>query len=179
MAEGTLEAERARLEELYRRYGGLIASWSAKLGGPGVDTEDLVQEVFLVIAETLKDFRGDAKLTTWLFRITENVVRNRRRQERLRRWLAVFGEETARRLMAAAPDPGDSLERTEAQTRIYRALDGLSEVHRTALILFEIEGLKCEEIAELTEVRPEAVWMRLTRARRHFIRRFTALERQP
>jgi len=85
MAEGTIEAERARLGELYRRYGGLIASWSTKLGGPRVDTEDLVQEVFLVIAEKLRDFRGDAKLTTWLFRITENAVRNRRRQERHRR----------------------------------------------------------------------------------------------
>src|SRR5580658_6945237 len=98
MADVSIEAQRARLEDVYRRYGGLIAGWSAKLGGPRVETGDLVQEVFLVIAENLKEFRGDAKLTTWLFRITENVVRNRRRQARLRRWLAVFGEETARRL---------------------------------------------------------------------------------
>jgi len=171
------DAERARLEDVYQRYGAVIAGWVAKLGGPGIDVEDLVQEVFLVIAERLERFRGDAKLSTWLFRVTENVVRNRRRRERLWRWTAVLGEELGRRLSGATPSPSEVLERNEAKAQVYRALDGLSEVHRTTLILFEIEGLRGEEIAELTGVRPEAVWMRLTRARRQFIRRFE-LERE-
>ena len=78
--------------------------------------------------------------------------------------------------MAAVPGPGELLERGEERTRIYAALDGLSEAHRSTLILFELEGLRGEEIAELTGVRLDAVWMRLTRARRQFIRRFQELE---
>jgi RNA polymerase sigma-70 factor (ECF subfamily) len=172
-------SERAQLEELYRRYGDLIARWSIRLGGPRMDADDLVQEVFLVIASKRKGFRGEAKITTWLFRITQNVVRNRRRRERHLRWLAVFGEGIARNLMTAAPAPSDALERDEARFRVYRALDGLSEVHRNILILFELEGLKGEEIAELTGVKLDAVWMRLSRARRQFIRRFEELEAKP
>ncbi len=131
-----------------------------------------------MIADKLKEFRGDAKITTWLFRITENVVRNRRRRDRRWRWLSIFAEEAAGNLSASTPSPSDTLEQSETRTRIYRVLDGLSEAHRNTLILFEIEGLKGEEIAELTGVRLEAVWMRLTRARRQFIRRYDQMERQ-
>jgi RNA polymerase sigma-70 factor (ECF subfamily) len=50
-----------------------------------LDIEDLVHEVFVVIARRFKEFRGEAQVTTWLFRVTQNVVRNRRRREH--RWL--------------------------------------------------------------------------------------------
>ena len=178
MGEVAVATERARLEELYRQYGSLIARWAARLGGPRVDIDDLVQEVFVVIADKLSEFRGDAKITTWLFRITENVVRNRRRRERHWRWLTMSGGAAAGSSVTAAPDPAVSLERSESKARIYRALEGLSEVHRNTLILFEMEGLSGEEIAELSGVRLDAVWMRLTRARRQFIRRYLRLERQ-
>ncbi len=143
-----------------------------------MDVDDVVQEVFLVVADKIKGFRGEARITTWLFRITANVVRNRRRRERQLRWLAGFGDSLARSLMAATPGPSDELEGDEARDRIYRALDGLSDVLRSTFIMFEFEGLSGEEVAELTGVRLQAVRMRLSRARQQFIQRYVELEAQ-
>ena len=167
---------RDRLEQLYRRYGKLIGHWAVRLGGPSLDIEDLVHEVFVVIARRFKEFRGDAQVTTWLFRVTENVVRNRRRRERRWRWLTTQTPEQSRQLALVESGPAEALDRTDARARVYRVLDRLSEDHRNALILFDIEGLSGEEIAELTGVRPQVVFMRLMRARRQFARRIAELE---
>ena len=58
------------LDAIYRAHAGTVARWAAKLAGPGNDVEDLVHEVFLVARRRLPEFRGDAKVTTWLYRIT-------------------------------------------------------------------------------------------------------------
>ena len=179
MAVVSVSTDRDRLEELYRRYEKLIAHWASQLGGPQMDLDDLVQEVFVVIAHRFKEFRGDAKVTTWLFRVTENVVRNRRRRERRWRWLMVDADKKSREVPATGFGPGEELERSEARHRVYRVLDRMSEDHRNVLILFEIEGLSGEEISQLTGVRLQAVWMRLMRARRQFARRIAELEGEP
>jgi RNA polymerase sigma-70 factor (ECF subfamily) len=173
VAEST---DMARLGELYRLYGDTVARWSARLGGPEADVEDLVQEVFLVIARKFKGFRGASKVETWLFGITANVVRNRRRREHRWGWLKSLAEQAARSMPTSAADPSESLEQRETAARFYRVLDGLSEAQRNAMILFDVEGLSGEEIAELTGVRPETVFMRLMRGRRQFKRRFEKIE---
>src|SRR4029079_18131933 len=76
------------LDDAYRAHAARVARWVGHLGGPSADVDDLVHEIFLVADRRLSDFGGDAKLTTWLYRITERVVRGRRRNERIRRWLA-------------------------------------------------------------------------------------------
>jgi RNA polymerase sigma-70 factor (ECF subfamily) len=144
-----------------------------------LDIEDLVHEVFVVIARRFKEFRGEAQVTTWLFRVTQNVVRNRRRREHRWRWLTTQPPEAPRQLAVVESGPYEALDRSEARNRVYRVLDRLSEDHRNALILFEIEGLTGEEIAELTGVRPQVVFMRLMRARRQFARRIAELEGAP
>src|SRR5262245_13697994 len=94
--ELTVQSQRARSElvdrpqpprdsgEVYRLHADRVARWVARLGGPAVDVEDTVQEVFVKVHRLLAQFRGDAELTTWLYRITENVTRARRRKERVR-----------------------------------------------------------------------------------------------
>src|SRR5213075_3193808 len=54
-------------DTIYRLHGRAIARWIVRLGGPAVVVEDLLQEVFLAVSRQLPGFRGDAKLTTWLF----------------------------------------------------------------------------------------------------------------
>ena len=176
MAVETESTDKARLEELYRLYGKQVARWATRLGGPRADASDVVQEVFLVIASKFKEFRGEAKVSTWLFRITQNVVCNRRKSERSWGWLKASADPVARGLPTSAADPSEPMELSDAKARVHKALDGLGEAERNALILFEIEGLSGEEIAELTGVRTEAVWMRLTRARRQLIRRLARME---
>jgi RNA polymerase sigma-70 factor (ECF subfamily) len=163
------------LEAVYRAHAQRVARWAARLGGPTLDAEDVVQEVFLVVHRLLPSFRGDAELTTWLYRITENVVRHRRRKERLRRWLG--GAPEALEAEAGPETPAEDLERREARRLVYRVLDGMGEKYRTVLILFELEGLPGDEVARLMDARPATVWVWLHRARSQFLAGLERVER--
>jgi RNA polymerase sigma-70 factor, ECF subfamily len=162
---------------IYRAHAQRVARWAARLGGPTVDVEDAVQEVFLIVHRLLPGFRGDAKVTTWLYRITANVVRHRRRKERWRRWLGGSADDVGGDVPSGEPSPAEALERQQANATVYRALDGMAEKYRSALILFEIEGLSGEEIAALTGAKPSTVWVWLHRARAQFLARLEAIER--
>src|SRR5262245_62237789 len=78
-------------DAVYREHGRTVARWAARLGGPGITVEDVVQDVFLVVSRRLHEFRGEAKLATWLFGITDRTVRNWRRRQRWRRLMRQLG----------------------------------------------------------------------------------------
>ena len=149
------------LADLYRAHAQTVARWASRLGGPAIDVEDVVQDVFLVVQRRLDEFRGEARIETWLYRITANMVRWRRRKEKWRRWLGGSADDVAGRLAARGPTPLEALE-------VYRALDGMRENYRSVLILFEIEGLTGAEIAQLLGVKVDTVWVWLHRARKQF-----------
>jgi RNA polymerase sigma-70 factor (ECF subfamily) len=169
------------LETVYRVYGPLVERWVCRLGGPSSDLEDLVQEVFIKVDRLLPGFRGEAKLTTWLYRITENVVGHARRKQRFRRWLIGSSENVAATLEKKpelglfAPSPAEDLEQRETAALVYRVLDGLPDKYRTLLILFELEGLSGEELCELTGLKRSTLWVRLHRAREKFVERMKKL----
>jgi RNA polymerase sigma-70 factor (ECF subfamily) len=151
------------VEEVYRQHGTLLMRWTSRLAGPRVDLEDALQEVLVQIHHALPGFRGEARLTTWLYQLTRRVVMRWRRREQVRRWF--FGDDEEADAPSTAPGPAAQLEREEASKRLYRALDGLSEKHRTAFLLFEMEQLPAEEIARNMNTRPGTVWVWLHRAR--------------
>jgi RNA polymerase sigma-70 factor (ECF subfamily) len=162
------------LETVYRAHVQQVARWASRLGGPHIEAEDVAQEVFVKVQRSLASFRGDAELTTWLYRITENVVRHRRRKERWRRYI---GLSQAPELPSAAPSPLEELEADEATALVYRVLDSMREYYRTVLILFDLEGLSGSEIEALTGVRAATLRVRLHRARADFAARLEAFER--
>ncbi len=167
-AEG--KAPAPSLDGLYRAHAATVARWVAHLGGPRLDVEDAVHEVFLVVGKRLPEFRGDAKITTWLYRITERVVRGGRRRERLRRWLDfVRRGDVERALSPPKLTPVEELERRQSREVVYRVLDRLAEKYRRVLVLFELEELSGEEIAALTGIKLATVWVHLHRARALFL----------
>jgi RNA polymerase sigma-70 factor (ECF subfamily) len=157
--------EPPQLDELYGRYAPRVASWASRLAGPSIDAEDLVHEVFLIVHAQLPGYRGREHLTTWLYRITANVVRDRRRRERRLRKRHHEAEPLG---WASVPTPVDELERLEATALVYRILDQLGEKYRTVLILFELEELPGDQIAELLDVKLSTVWVWLHRGRAQF-----------
>jgi RNA polymerase sigma-70 factor (ECF subfamily) len=158
------------LEGLYRAHAATVARWAAHLGGPPVDIEDAVHEVFLVVSKRLPEFRGDAKITTWLYGITERVVRGARRRDRLRRWLDLVRRgDVEQSLSPPRLSPVEELERRQSRDSVYVVLDRLSEKYRRVLVLFELEELSGEEIAALTGVKLATVWVHLHRARALFL----------
>src|SRR5262249_34426849 len=166
--------ERAAHDELYHRFRRQVAGNLYRVLGDRTDLDDLVQEVFVIAFRGLDRFRGDARLSTWLYRICVNVALGRIRT-RKRRPTAVgaLDLDTAARdpsLTERPETPDRSLERREEQERVYQALEQLAPKKRIVLYLHEIEGLDLKEIAYLVDSNPVTVRTRLFYARREFYR---------
>jgi RNA polymerase sigma-70 factor, ECF subfamily len=162
---------------LYRAHAQTVARWAGRLGGPAIDVEDVVQEVFLTVHRLLPEFRGEAKITTWLFRITQNQVRHQRRKLRFRQFLSGSAADVIGQTASTKPTPVEMLEQRQANATIYRVLDGMSDKYRTAFILFEIEQVSGEEIAALMGQKVSTIWVWLHRARAHFAAGLEKLDR--
>ena len=156
-------------EAIYRMHVRLVGRWVVRLGGPAMDVEDTVQEVFTIAYARLSSFRGDSSMATWLFGITDKVVRHRRRKERWRRWLSGSAGTTAGRLAADGPDPLRVVEQHQAARDVYRVLDRLPEGDRRILILFELEELAAYEVAALLGIKAANARLRRHRARVRFL----------
>jgi RNA polymerase sigma-70 factor (ECF subfamily) len=155
----------AMLDRIYERYVADVDRWVRRLTGPREDVEDLVHDVFLIAVRRRGSFRGDASVKTWLFRIAHHVVRGRRRRDRVRRWLFARHAEELPVQRSAIVTPLEEIEQREQTVRLYTALDRLPDDYRTALILYEIEGLSGEQVAELLGVPLGTLWVRLHRGR--------------
>jgi RNA polymerase sigma-70 factor (ECF subfamily) len=168
--------ETQEFDDVYQAHAQTVARWAARLGGPGVDVEDITQEVFVVVDRQLREFRHDSQVATWLFSITAKIVANDRRRRRLRRWWLRLTPNAGDDAVATTDNPLEQLEKRERRRQFYDALDGLNERQRRALVLFELEGNSVAEIAELTGMRPGNVRVLLHRARAAFLKRMTARE---
>jgi RNA polymerase sigma-70 factor (ECF subfamily) len=126
-----------------------------------------VQEVFLQVHRSIRDFRHGARFTTWLYRVTVNVVLMHRRAAKSR---PVFGE-APESLAAIDPRPhaDEQLERQRRVQAFHRLLDRLSEKKRVVFVLHELEGLAPGEIAKIVGSPVLTVRTRLFYARRELL----------
>ena len=124
----------------------------------------------------LRDYRGEAKFSTWLFAVaTRRAIDHQRKQQR---WFVRFlpflvNEETGETIEPAstAPGPGEELEGDERALRLERAIAALPAKHRAVIILREVEALSYEEIAQQLNCRPGTVMSRLFNARRLLVKK--------
>jgi RNA polymerase sigma-70 factor (ECF subfamily) len=172
----TAQTQTPDLAQLYRAHVQDVGRWAERLAGPGFDVPDMVSEVFEIVQRRLPSFRGDSSLKTWLWGITEKVVRHRRRKDRLRHWLWPSTKDPTRHLAAAGPSQHERLEEKERHERVYQVLDRLAERDRRILILFELEELSGAEIAALLGISVDNVWLRMHRARARFLKVFQECE---
>jgi RNA polymerase sigma-70 factor, ECF subfamily len=170
------EPGKLEFDDVYKTHAQTVARWAARLGGPGVDAEDITQEVFLVVDRRLPEFRHDSQIGTWLFSITAKIVANDRRRRRLRSWWLRLTPNMAETAATTADTPLEQLERRERRTQFYQAMDALNERQRRVLVLFELEERSVAEVAELTGLRAGNVRVLLHRARAAFLKRMTACE---
>ena len=157
-------------DAVYQAHAQQVARWVARLGGPGADVEDLSQEVFVVVARRLAEFRHESQLGTWLFSIAARIVANDRRRRRLRRWWFRLTPDLDDHPIAAGHTPSDDLDRAQSVRRFYEALDGLPERQRRAFLLFELDGLSVAEVAALMGLKEGNTRVLLHRARAAFVR---------
>ena len=171
MTSPTCEGFPASFEEAYREWADTAARWAQQLGGSGVEVDDVVQEVFLVLSRQLGRFRGEARFSTWLFESTRKITANHRRRHRWRFW-RTGTQHVPDREPSTIPAPDAELERRQTIDRFYRALDKLPEKYRTVLVLYEIEDMSTEDIADLRGLNLSTVRVQLGRARENFIKQY-------
>ena len=150
-------------EELVMTYQHRVFGVALRMLGNRAEAEDVAQEAFVRAHRALGEFRGDAKLSTWLYAITSRLCLNRLASGERR--LTRQGEDALLRLSDAGPRPDAALERRELETALGRAIAELPEDRRIVVVLRDIEGLSYEEIAQVLELTLGTVRSRLHRAR--------------
>ncbi len=131
---------------------------------------DVAQEAFVKAFQSLPRFKGESAFYTWLFRITMNLALDRKRQRSTRAKSLgaedVPPEEWERTAVSPDAGPEEEAASAERRARITRALDTLSEQHRSIIILSDIQGLSYREIAEVLAIPMGTVMSRLHNARK-------------
>lgn len=164
--------EPAAFEELVRTETGKLLAVARRILPTEDDARDAVQDAFLFAFRSLDRFEGHARLSTWLHRIVVNAslmrlrTKRRKREEPLDPLLPTYQDDGhhAERF-ATWDDPIGALEQADTKALVRRLIDQLPNGYRTVLLLRDIEGLDTEETATLLETTPNAVKVRLHRAR--------------
>jgi RNA polymerase sigma-70 factor (ECF subfamily) len=160
-------------EELVRTYSPRLLAVARRIVGNDEEARDVIQDAFLNAFRSLKNFHGDARLSTWLHRIVVNSAlmklrtRKRKPEESIEPLLPAFLADGhyAEKFSSWGEQADAALSRSETQELVRARIDELPESFRTVLVLRDIEGLDTEETARVLDTTPNAVKIRLHRAR--------------
>ena len=157
--------ERRAFDELYLTFRRPLARQLVRMLGPRADVEDTLQEVFLEVFRSIARFRGDARLATWLYRLTAHVAYHRLRTRKRKEPRT---DEIEDRFAAPAASPEERLSGQRELAEVHRILQTLAPKKRMVFVLHELEGLEIEEIARIVGAPRVTVRTRLFYARREF-----------
>ena len=162
-----LSGDSAAFEALIAPYENRIYQVCLRMMGKPEDALDMAQESLLRIYKSLKTFKHQAKLSTWIYRLTTNACLDELR--RRKRMLPLGLHEDAGNVIdmaAGTPGPHEDYLRHEQTQAIRVALAQLSEDHRAIIILRDIQGLSYEEVSQVLSLNINTVRSRIFRARR-------------
>lgn len=134
------------------------------------DAEDVSQEVFVQVYESIHTFKGESKFSTWLYRITTSKaldhIRRKKRKKRFAFVQQLFGENNE--IMVQPPDfnhPGVVLDNKENAAVLFKAIEKLPDNQKIAFVLNKVEGLNYQEISEIMKTTVSSVESLLHRAK--------------
>ena len=155
------------LAELIKKYEKTVYSFAFKVCRNPEKAQNIMQETFMSMVKSLKQFDGKSKLSTWLYRITVNhcLMEYRKRK----REFVSFDDDDALINESSIADwdsiPSLSIENKELKKVLDEAIQKLSPEYRIVFLLRDVEGLSTEETGKITELSVPAVKSRLHRAR--------------
>lgn len=161
-------------EEIVALLGERIYNLALRFAGSPGEAEELTQDVFLRLYRSLGQYRGDVPLLAWSLRLSRNLCIDHWRHHQKRLATEAPGDE----LFDFLPGHSDThreTEREEERRILHRALAGMSEILSTVIVLYDLEGLSYDEIAEFLEVPLGTVKSRLSRARSELVSRLDEL----
>ena len=149
------KGDRFAFERLVEQHEQRLYTLAARVLGSREDAADAVQEALVRAWLALPKFRGDARFSTWLYRIVVNAAHDMRPKRR----------EMPTDELPEPADPRDRFAERELSGELQRALDALDESYRVAVVLYDVLGCSYAEIAEMTGVAEGTVKSRIFRGR--------------
>ena len=154
--------DRDAFGELVEQYRDNVYRLAYRMCGNAYDADEAAQEAFVAAWRAFPNFRGDAKFSTWLYRLTTNAAIDVMRREKRHQ---TVGDGEMIDLADDADSPQETVERTEQQEAVQKALATLSEEYREVLLLRYMEELDYAEIAEVLQLPSGTVKSRINRAK--------------
>ena len=162
----------AKLMQLHQRQ---IYNFTYRMLGSAEEAEDLTQDIFIAVFRGIKSFRGEAKFSTWLYRIALNQTRNRIKYLARRNFFTKrtkrteLGEDIGLETPEALPDKGPTPEQwtmtRDLAAQVQECLNQMGHQAQQILILRDVQGFSYEELSEMLSLKPGTVKSRLHRAR--------------
>ena len=170
MIDPAQAGEQPVFQSIVEAHQGLVFNICLRMLGDWHEAQDLTQEVFFRAYKALPQLRGEAKLSTWLYRIAVNLCLNHQRRRKRERWLSLEwlfeqGGEHAAGVPAAEGTPATALAQQEKEGLVQAAIRSLPEKQRVALVLSVYERLSYQEIAAVMGCSLPSVESRLHRAK--------------
>jgi RNA polymerase sigma-70 factor (ECF subfamily) len=162
LMEGQAAVEIPPFAEVFRTYSSFVWRVLLRLGVAESDVDDVAQEVFLGVHRNLSRFEGRCSLRTWVYGICHRRAVDYRRRASVRPEL--YSDDPPEQGVAADQEQGFAL--SQARQQLARVLDGLDEEKRTVFVLFDIEGVPMDEVAEIVGCPLQTAYSRLYAARR-------------
>jgi RNA polymerase sigma-70 factor, ECF subfamily len=154
------QGDAAAWRTLYERYAPMVYRFLAAFGVPPDERDDACQEVFVAVHKSLSNFRGDARLSTWIYRIAARHAGRAGHRRKMRALLSSL-------LVKEPPPPpvSDFSEKAERLRLLDELVARLAPKKRLVLVLVEIEGVPIEEVAKIAGCPENTAWSRLHYAR--------------
>ena len=173
LARRASSGDDAAFEELYRAHAGRVHALCLRMSGSPERAIDLTQDVFVHVWERLASFRGESALSSWIYRLTVNLILSNARRDRRRlthempaesQEITTEGgaEDTREQRESATVRPASVLDAVDLE----RAIAGLPPGARTVFVLHDVEGYRHDEIARLTGTAEGTCRAQLHRARK-------------
>ncbi len=166
LKEGDEKAFRAMVET----WQDMVYNTSLGIVQNASDAEDIAQEVFIQVHQSIGSFKGDSKLSTWLYRITItkslDLERRKKRKKRFAFVKSLFGDDN--QVTVHPPDfnhPGVLMDRKEDASKLFQAIKQLPENQRIAFTLHKVEGLSYQEVSDVMQTTVSSVESLMHRAK--------------
>jgi RNA polymerase sigma-70 factor (ECF subfamily) len=177
------EGDESAFETLVHRHQTSVLNLVYRFIGDRTQAKDLAQEVFIRVWQAAKTYRPEAKFTTWIYRITANLCFNELKSARRKKLFQFLRSDADNEIHGekdfpdGSPSPEDLLLAKERSHQITKALQGLPENQRMAVILKRYDDLSYEEIARVMGCSVPAVESLLVRAKRNLQKKLAPYER--
>jgi RNA polymerase sigma-70 factor (ECF subfamily) len=161
--------DRSAFDALVSRYEIKAYQYAFRLTRNSDEASDVVAEAFIRVYNAISSFKGHSSFSTWLYRIMTNCFLDLRKKVKPASSLEVASQsgtgEVERQIEDPGPTPHDATEKTEREERVERAVNRLPEYQRAMIVMYHVDLLTYEEIAEALDLPLGTVKSRLNRAR--------------